>query len=422
MEGELGGWATWVWDAGLCENWYEEDNQAKGGLGGTDCTDCMKDPLDYRQCEDKVKLISMWGKCGDYDSDAYQEPAPGWGPWVPGLGTPGSQDISYQRDLTDSSDRTQSSGVPYIQVGDRKVEYERCYRFGEPCPIDNVECEKDGMRVNKEFCEIQRWKQIISELRSIENVQILGLVETKQRYTGNTRYFGMTMPRGRDEMLRDIEDYLELGGFDGFYFNEAHDAQLGYSLRPDYFARFKRFAGDQQSGFGTRDRTYGGALGVFQDIYGASELGTLDAVSMESDVYEQPARRKSNTRLTSRKDTMLFGGHAQIIGSFGMETILEISQVLKSSNCSDGTPCFTVLGHGGPSSIRKSFPPRRKFRQTLPTCWRRATAAGAPWRERAKARARLVPAGAKGWRAWAGKVCPGSPLTTPMLLSRRLSR
>ena len=62
---------------------------------------------------------------------------------------------------------------------------------------------------------IQRWKEIIGMIGSIPFIDVIGLVETKQKVTAKTRHFGKTRPRTKAEILRDIEDYLALGGIDG---------------------------------------------------------------------------------------------------------------------------------------------------------------------------------------------------------------
>jgi hypothetical protein len=85
--------------------------------------------------------------------------------------------------------------------------YDKCYSAGEACPLDHSVCKK-------EYCELQRWREIIKDFSDLgSHVQVLGLVETKKN----------KIPRDTTDIQDDINKYLtHTPGIDGFYLNEAH--------------------------------------------------------------------------------------------------------------------------------------------------------------------------------------------------------
>merc|ERR1719316_701675 len=100
--------------------------------------------------------------------------------------------------------------------------YDKCYSAGEPCPLDHSVCKK-------EYCELQRWREIIKLYKSIgSHVQVLGLVETKKidNDPDNVDTYGLPIPRTEEEIKADMDAYLTrvggADGIDGFYMNEAH--------------------------------------------------------------------------------------------------------------------------------------------------------------------------------------------------------
>jgi hypothetical protein len=86
------------------------------------------------------------------------------------------------------------------------MEYHSCYAAGASCPLDHDVCKP-------EYCELQRWREIIDMYQAMTNVQVLGLVETKD--PGGT-------PRPKADIEEDIKLYKDhVPAISGFYFNEV---------------------------------------------------------------------------------------------------------------------------------------------------------------------------------------------------------
>ena len=65
-----------------------------------------------------------------------------------------------------------------------------------------------------EYCELQRWREIIDLYQKMTNVQVLGLVETKED--------DGTTPRSQQAIEDDIQLYKDhVPAISGFYFNEV---------------------------------------------------------------------------------------------------------------------------------------------------------------------------------------------------------
>merc|ERR1719316_1658512 len=118
--------------------------------------------------------------------------------------------------------------------------YDKCYSAGEPCPLDHSVCKV-------EYCELQRWREIIKFYKDIgTHVEVLGLIETKEKVDDTcedpdgccatcTTKCCDRQQRSADDIKADIKAYNDnVGGdsadvsgdgaqpIDGFYFNEAH--------------------------------------------------------------------------------------------------------------------------------------------------------------------------------------------------------
>jgi hypothetical protein len=84
--------------------------------------------------------------------------------------------------------------------------YRSCYAAGASCPLDHDVCKP-------EYCELQRWREIIDLYQELSNVQTLGLVET-QLSDGT--------PRDQADIEADIQLYKDhVPAISGFYFNEV---------------------------------------------------------------------------------------------------------------------------------------------------------------------------------------------------------
>merc|ERR1719201_3092813 len=84
--------------------------------------------------------------------------------------------------------------------------YRSCYAAGASCPLDHDVCKP-------EYCELQRWREIIDLYQELSNVQTLGLVET-QLADGT--------PRDYADIEADIQLYKDhVPAISGFYFNEV---------------------------------------------------------------------------------------------------------------------------------------------------------------------------------------------------------
>ena len=46
--------------------------------------------------------------------------------------------------------------------------YDKCYSAGEACPLDHSVCKK-------EYCEMQRWREIVEMFKQLPNVQVTPL-------------------------------------------------------------------------------------------------------------------------------------------------------------------------------------------------------------------------------------------------------
>jgi hypothetical protein len=85
------------------------------------------------------------------------------------------------------------------------MEYRGCYAAGASCPLDHDVCKP-------EFCELQRWREIIDLYQGMDNVEVLALVETQ---AGGT-------PRPEAEIEADIQLYKDhVPAISGFYFNQV---------------------------------------------------------------------------------------------------------------------------------------------------------------------------------------------------------
>jgi len=119
----------------------------------------------------------------------------------------------------------------------KKETYTKCYRGGSACPMGHSVCKV-------EYCELQRWREIVDLYHSIgcpegtgidhtvkrdngmieitrprecsgSNVQVLGLIETKGS-DGKTE-------RSNGDIIKDIKAYTDHNTkVKGFYFNNAH--------------------------------------------------------------------------------------------------------------------------------------------------------------------------------------------------------
>jgi len=86
--------------------------------------------------------------------------------------------------------------------------YATCYRSGSACPLDHSVCKV-------EYCELQRWREIIDLYQAMSNVEVLALVETKVDGT----------LRPVKDIEKDIKLYKEhVPAIRGFYFNEVGTA------------------------------------------------------------------------------------------------------------------------------------------------------------------------------------------------------
>jgi hypothetical protein len=146
----------------------------------------------------------------------------GWteGPEADGVagwsaGDPPKQDMHCDRSWQEGTAKTAANGC-------QLAPYDKCYSAGEPCPLDHSVCKK-------EYCELQRWREIIKLYKSIgSHVQVLGLVETKKidNDPANVDTYGLPIPRTEEEIKADMDAYLTrtggADGIDGFYMNEAH--------------------------------------------------------------------------------------------------------------------------------------------------------------------------------------------------------
>jgi hypothetical protein len=92
-----------------------------------------------------------------------------------------------------------------------KRPYEGCWSAGEPDPI--------GHAVTKpEYCELQRWREIIDLYQAMDNVVVLGLVKT-------------TDPAGTPRSVEAIEEDIQLykdhvPAVRGVYVDEGGDADF----------------------------------------------------------------------------------------------------------------------------------------------------------------------------------------------------
>merc|ERR1719321_428358 len=88
-----------------------------------------------------------------------------------------------------------------------KKPYSKCYAGGSACPLDHSVCKV-------EYCELQRWREIVDLYQAVSNVEVLGLIETKN-LDGTER---------KDEEIEaDIAAYTtHKTNVKGFYFNNAH--------------------------------------------------------------------------------------------------------------------------------------------------------------------------------------------------------
>jgi len=87
------------------------------------------------------------------------------------------------------------------------TDYTTCYSGGSACPLDHSVCKV-------EYCELQRWREIVDLYQGMSNVEVLGLIETKD-LNGNKRTDA--------DIEADIDAYTtHVTGVKGFYFNNAH--------------------------------------------------------------------------------------------------------------------------------------------------------------------------------------------------------
>merc|ERR1719331_2064289 len=123
-----------------------------------------------------------------------------------------------EKEIMHCDRRWQTGMAKTAANGCQMASYDKCYSAGEACPLDHSVCKK-------EYCELQRWREIIALYKSLPNVQVLGLVETKYTDADTDK----RVPRSGENITADIELYLKhVGGddgIDGFYLNEAHGTQ-----------------------------------------------------------------------------------------------------------------------------------------------------------------------------------------------------
>jgi len=136
-----------------------------------------------------------------------------------------------EKEIMHCDRRWQTGMAKTAANGCQMASYDKCYSAGEACPLDHSVCKK-------EYCELQRWREIIQGFDDLgDHVQVLGLLETKKTGTvtdgpnedgndadGNS-IVGKRIPRDTTEIQADITKYLtHTPGIDGFYLNEAHGA------------------------------------------------------------------------------------------------------------------------------------------------------------------------------------------------------
>jgi hypothetical protein len=86
------------------------------------------------------------------------------------------------------------------------MEYHSCYAAGASCPLDHDVCKP-------EYCELQRWREIIDVYQGMANVEVLALVETQQ--PDGT-------PRPQAEIEADVQLHKDhVPAISGYYFNEV---------------------------------------------------------------------------------------------------------------------------------------------------------------------------------------------------------
>jgi hypothetical protein len=152
-------------------------------------------------------ILNIYTPTADSTSQTYTSGAKTTG-WTDG-------DKSYTTMHCDSSWQL---GDPVEAPSCQERTYEECYSAGEACPLGHSVCKV-------EYCELQRWREIIKLYKQMPNVQVLGLIETKSLDADGKP----TISRGDTAIKADIADYLAhvggADGIDGFYFNEAHGSK-----------------------------------------------------------------------------------------------------------------------------------------------------------------------------------------------------
>ena len=91
-----------------------------------------------------------------------------------------------------------------------KKPYSTCYKGGSACPEDHAVCKI-------EYCELQRWREIVDLYQGMTNVEVLGMIETKNA-DGSERTDA--------DIEADIAAYTtHKTNVKGFYFNNATGSQ-----------------------------------------------------------------------------------------------------------------------------------------------------------------------------------------------------
>jgi len=84
-------------------------------------------------------------------------------------------------------------------------DYTVCYRAGNGCPLNHEVCDAT-------YCNLDRWRQIVDDLNSIANVEVLAHVETHDGAA-----------RDNSAIIADINSYkAKIPAVKGYYFNQAN--------------------------------------------------------------------------------------------------------------------------------------------------------------------------------------------------------
>jgi hypothetical protein len=161
-----------------------------------------------------TKIILPIFSPGNDGADKTVDPGSGGTTWTEGyvatVADRGDRNPLTSKNEAYHCDSSWQENDPVAPPACQKKTYHKCYRGGSVCPLDHAVCKV-------EYCEMQRWRQIVDLYHTMTNVEVLGLIETKN-VDGTERTDA--------EIEADIAKYTtHVTGVKGFYFNNAHGSK-----------------------------------------------------------------------------------------------------------------------------------------------------------------------------------------------------